>query len=548
MNQVQTTACAGTTTSNPIHPSHLMHTTKRPPGRRRLMGCWWPMVLMLWVSAGFADQSPTGIDQAMYFKSHVRDAANCQDALQVSRKKMHFEGIQNPAMACPDAFAWTQFMNAVTAEFWQNWATDQQIWVAKPKAYCADAKDSDCCELNPKTGKTNYRGNASGGNSHCPLYPESMGGIQLTVFADEHELSPHIASQARHLDDDVSRIARDTEAEIVYHNLPFFNYSVTQDLYHTNGLIDLYKREQFQAQQQAPQRPSGQGVSYPQSAIMFKVDFISEEVMTILGYISDHDNDPSTPPNNAEHPYITMMIKNPESGELKTHYLVAVTGASKALPNWHWYAFEHVDNIGRCDYIGCNDSYGFQYSVEVNMPDGSQQAVMSHYIPPKQTTIELGDNLFVRNEKYPSADMTEQLADLFKAMGVGQGPVTHVTEQNPMPKVNSAAWQSYRLKGTQTTFYNNDGTPVHMGASVTEGGFVNTASCMSCHVQAGANAQGPNGNTVGGTMNLSLDGINKVTNGAPEAAVFFQPGTVTLNTARTDFVWGVLNASPLSDD
>ena len=144
--------------------------------------------------------------------------------------------------------------------------------------------------------------------------------------------------------------------------------------------------------------------------------------------------------------------------------------------------------------------------------------------------------------------MTPQLSQLFKAMNIGQGPVSHVSKDKPMPDVASAAWQSYRLKGTQTNFYNNDGSPVILGASVTEGGFVNTASCMSCHVQAGANANGPNFNTVGGTMSLSLDGIGTVTNGAPESSVFFQPGTVQLSTARSDFVWGVLNASPLSED
>ncbi len=328
----------------------------------------------------------------------------------------------------------------------------------------------------------------------------------------------------------------------------FFNYSVQNNLYHTNGLVDIYQQEQYQANQQAPYRPLGQGVSYPQEAVMFKVDFVSEVVMQKLGYISDHDNNPETPMNNAEHPYITMEIQSPDNQQTRTHYLVAVTGASKALPNWHWYAFEHVNNIGRCDYIGCNDSFGFQNEVAINTANGTQKQFMTHYIPPKQMTSDLGDNLFVRNEKYASGDMTPQLAALFKGMKIGQGEVTHVDKKNPMPTVQSAAWQSYRLKGTQTSYYNNDGTPVILGASVTEGGFVNTASCMSCHVQAGANAQGPNGNTVGGIQQLSLDGIGKVTNGAPEKAVFFQPGTLQLNTARSDFVWGVLNASPLSDD
>ena len=506
------------------------------------------LIITIMSVATAANHAPSSIDQAMYFKSQVRDAANCQSAVTVKQGRIQFEGVSNPAMTCPDAFAWQQFMQAVKAEFWTNWSTDQQIWVKKPKPYCSSQSATDCCALNPKTGKTTYRGQASGGDDHCPLYPQSIGGIQQTLFKDKHSLSPHLARQAEVLDDDISRLARDTEAEIVYHNKPFFNYSVMQDLYHTDGLIDRYNQESYQASQQAPYRPLGQGVSYPEEAVMFKVDFISEDVMKTLGYINDHDEDPKTPDNHADHPYITMLIENPETKQFKVHYLVAVTGASKALPNWHWFAFEHVNNIGRCDYIGCKDSFGFTHSITVNVSGGKQQTIQSHYIPPKQKTTEIGDTLFVRNEKYASADMTPQLAELFKAMKIGQGKVSHVNKKHPMPKASSGAWQSYRLKGTQTNYYNNDGSAVIMGASVTEGGFVNTASCMSCHVQAGANAQGPNVTTVGGTMNLSLDGINKVTHGAPVSAVFFQPGSTELNTARSDFVWGVLNANPLSDD
>ena len=39
-----------------------------------------------------------------------------------------------------------------------------------------------------------------------------------------------------------------------------------------------------------------------------------------------------------------------------------------ALPNWHWYAFEHVNNLGRCDFTGCNDSYGFKKTVSIPAP------------------------------------------------------------------------------------------------------------------------------------------------------------------------------------
>ena len=38
--------------------------------------------------------------------------------------------------------------------------------------------------------------------------------------------------------------------------------------------------------------------------------------------------------------------------------LVALHVMTKALPNWLWATWEWSGNAGRCDYIGCNDSFG----------------------------------------------------------------------------------------------------------------------------------------------------------------------------------------------
>jgi len=495
-----------------------------------------------------ANQLPSNIDQAMYFKSRVADASQCKDAFEVKNNKISFKNVSNPALTCPDSFAWKQFLEAVKSEFWTNWSTDQQIWVEEPKAFCSTKSQKDCCELNKKSGKVTYRGTSSSSNYNCPLYPGSdkKTKIKLTRFSDKQKLSPHAKNQSEPLED-ISRIGRDTEAEIVYHNKSFFNYSIANDLYHTNGLANIFKAKQFEAEKQAPFRTTGQGVNYPDDAVMFKVDFISESIMEKLGYINDHDNNSTTAKNNKEHPYITMMIEDPKTKKTTRHYLVAVTGASKALPNWHWYAFEHVNNIGRCDYLGCNDSFGFSHKVYVNMPNEEQSLVDTHFIPPHQTTTKLGDNLFKRNEIYTSANMTSQLKRGFKKMGIGQKKHKESSKRHPQPTVTDKAWQSYRLKGSQVSYYHNDGSPVLMGASITEGGFVNSSSCMSCHVQAAVDLNGGVNGPVGGTMDLSLQGLNKVTNGAPERSVFYQTGSTTVNAARIDFVWGILNANPLSE-
>lgn len=136
--------------------------------------------------------------------------------------------------------------------------------------------------------------------------------------------------------------------------------------------------------------------------------------------------------------------------------------------------------------------------------------------------------------------MTSELATLFKQLKIGTGTAKKV---NPdMPNQQDPAWQSYRLKGTQTQYYMNDGYPTIVGASITEGGFVNTASCMSCHVQAGVGANGTASTSVGATGRLNLDGLGKVVDGAPYTGDYFIRGSNTLITVRTDFVWGILFA------
>jgi len=49
---------------------------------------------------------------------------------------------------------------------------------------------------------------------------------------------------------------------------------------------------------------------------------------------------------------------------------------------------------------------------------------------------------------------------------------------------------NYRMKGTQAASYHATGLSTGMGASITEGGFVNSAFCMPCHAQASVNANG----------------------------------------------------------
>jgi hypothetical protein len=109
--------------------------------------------------------------------------------------------------------------------------------------------------------------------------------------------------------------------------------------------------------------------------------------------------------------------------------------------------------------------------------------------------------------------------------------------------MTDVAWKSYRLKGTQTQFVNNDGTATLLGSSVNEGGFVNTASCISCHVQASVNTDGDIGVPgVGSTGRLNLLGIDTVVSGPPVTGDYYSRGTTRQQAVQTDFVWGTLFA------
>lgn len=461
---------------------------------------------------------------AMYFHSQVRDASICSMEVDESGEIVFGEGISNPAATCPDAAGWKQMLDAIGAEFWTNWANDETVWVASPRPVCTAANPNDCCFTDPGgTPQVGYRdasGNVVGPSEvggpgvNCPYIPGDWGGAHETTFAGGKSVTSHNTTFLR--TQDPARIARQREVEVVYRNDPFVRYTNSQELYSRAGLAKLFARVSGEAANSKPYRPAGQGASYPPDAVMFKVDWIPEQTMIDLGYVDDLDNDSSTPPQNRDHPYVTMKIRASTDGGANykegLYYLAAITGASKALPNWHWYAFEHVGNLGRCDYTGCNDSYGFRTTVEVADPTDPQAKISfaSNFITPHTEDDQLDDDtqLFDLGKAYPSGDMTDGLAALFQATGIGSGAAESV---NPdVPRTADPAWRSYRLKGTQTQFYNTDGYPTIVGASITEGGFVNTASCMSCHVQASVNSQGQLGVAgVGATGRLNLSGLGR---------------------------------------
>jgi hypothetical protein len=130
----------------------------------------------------------------------------------------------------------------------------------------------------------------------------------------------------------------------------------------------------------------------------------------------------------------------------KQYAFVAMHVISKAVPNWTWATFEHKFNPGRCDIIGCRDAFGAQPAL----------------VSPNPTA----------NQGYPDCAKTPALGAM-------------ITAANWDP-----AFANYCLKASQTDFTDSSGLDVRVGNSVTEQGFVDQSSCMTCHGRSGWDKDG----------------------------------------------------------
>jgi hypothetical protein len=238
-----------------------------------------------------------------------------------------------------------------------------------------------------------------------------------------------------------------TPCEEVRRNKDTFDYIVNNNLWNQNGLVANFG--------------SGKKIDFPITSVEIKANWKSIEEKDKPNYHWNYTADD------------------------KLVGLVAMHVITKEFPNWFWATWEHVDNDGRCDFIGCHDSFGGD----------------PHDVPPKWPT----------KQKYDAGNLTEDLEDLLK-------------EQ---PDLKYDEWKNYRLKGTQINFVDSAGKPTLLGNSVTEEGFVQTSSCITCHARATINIQGTSG--------LQFPGSkpdNQSYNGAPNPKWFD-------GLKQTDFVWAM---------
>ena len=500
-----------------------------------------------------------------YFLSRPQDAAAC--AMQIVNGHLVPQSpITNAALTCPDMFAWKMFAEAVTAEFWKNWAADQETWPGngyandpgRPLALCAKgATGPNCC--NPDSASNPGYDDPSYKAKFCPYFPgdhvATMTGGMPERFGVQpskaHMLSFAANPRFREIllrdatlrkqmseapDQTKGRKIRQAMAEIVFRNKSFFEYVFRNDLYSQEGIVKVVQKNDDNIKSGAPYRLANDAaavseISFPSDAVMIKSDWLSRERAEEMGI----QDDPA-------HPYVKMNITSPVTDNNGTilqpgeHWLVGLHISSKDIPNWVWATFEHVNNPGRCDYTGCNDSFGYDLRDPVS-PGQSRNYTRPHQacdnLPLPAWILDLG-------KSYPAGTRRPALGNILSGSGIGIKDNTTL-----VPSYADRAWLSYELKGSQVEFTDSMGRATHLGNSVTEAGFVSTSSCITCHARAGANSAGTVPPALGVFVNeLSDSGYLPSVFGTPVPGWFNRSGQPpSLQVLQTDFSWGFLAAN-----
>ncbi len=363
--------------------------------------------------------------------------------------------VPNFSVNCPDQFAWTKFLDVVAGEVpaFLSYSSDPDTFPCPPA-------DGETCLANPE---------AQG----CPVWPSGSTGKRSLYSQRSVRQRSGRHDIRRPPQDDCWNYYNLNNIEIVYRNRATFDYIKKHRLWYVEGI-----EEQFE---------KGFVYDFPIDSVEVKTNWL-----------------PLSETQVADRRYYTMTMNNPNTGASQSYGLAAMHVSSKDLPNWFWATFEHVDNWGRCDFLGCHDSFG---TIPSDVP--------SH--DPRLCQV------------YPSGDLTPALKKMFDDAGV-------------LP-----VFKHYRLKGSMTDFTSATGSPNLLGNSITEAGFVPTASCITCHARAAVQATA-NGNP--GTLGanglspyLNVAGFTpdgQSYNGTPDPNWYYSGNRpIRRYAVQTDFVWAI---------
>ena len=351
---------------------------------------------------------------------------------------------QNPALNAPDQVAWQVFMQANAPTGGPN--ATFETW----------ASDTDTFIMNP---------NFPAGPTPLVLHPPVVAAAGRLALQRSGHLLPALPPGILQ---GVSEKSRRNKAA--------FDFIKSKNLYKVSGLKAAF----------------GTTITFPADAIELKANWIK------LGDV------PAWSKNRVSVADAPKFFHISTAKDGSKFALVAMHIITKQVPNWTWATFENEFNPGRCDILGCHDSFGAPGPV-----------------PPNKTA----------GQGYPACNATPELAALFTKAKL------------------DAAFTHYCLKGSQTDFTTDNGLAVRLGNSVTEDGFVNQSSCMTCHGRASFDKTGhdnPPGSAGFDSHGAPLGPTSpalywKYTGKPPQPFYSFYTGAPGLTQIMTpvDFVWSI---------
>ncbi len=558
-------------------------------------------ILVLQVSQAASNQRTANqIDYTNYFLADIRDAEEC--AMDYVNNEFVFsKKVTNPAATCPDMFSWKLYMEVINDRFWSRWADETQNWPPEPYQLCSNGgtPGKDCCEPgasnNPKDHCPVFPGNqhkkllkkldqATGDSAEKMAVEEelirvgtrsivehatdftvdlnALSGRMLTTKAKSvalAECSPSVINGLIPASyESIGRVIRQTNAEVTVRDEVFHNYLFENNLDNATGVMDVFTRNAKNLKRvkdgntysNAPYHKKNVSASKDQpNAVLSKVDLPSKSIMIKSNWIHQDLARMLDMKVDDVNPYVTKTMQTtiniPGTSDTCAwrgpHYLVAFHVSSKDIPQWVWTTFEHVYLPGRCDITGCNDSYGYK------SPDDLPPGVFDNYVSAHQQNDDLNNSstVFDRDKLYAVEQPRKHLTQMFKKSGIGAGGSTSRHEPDPSDK----AWLSYRLKGSQVEFTDLMGRRTLLGNSVTEAGFMDGSSCISCHARAGIHiANGKPDFFKLSVFDLSLSdyGYARSVHGTPNENWFHDSDMPpSLDVLQTDFIWGFLFAKEI---
>lgn len=362
----------------------------------------------------------------------------------------------NPAMNNPDRLAWELF-----------------IQVNSPTTGSADTNNA-LFETWARDDDT-FRTTPVWPNGPTPI----LGGPRALSLA----MQSHVGFQPQVVPGGTRLVSEETRR-----NRPDFDFIVNNNLYKVSGLKAAYA--------------SGKTLSFPRDSLEVKANWVE------VARLKEFNGFTGTAAEAAK-----LYHVNSTGG--KQYALVAFHIISKLVPNWTWATFEHTDNPGRCDVLGCIDGFG---AVNANVAPQSPTETATEPWTPKST-------------HYAACVKSPALAAMLAAAKL------------------DPAFSNYCLKGSQADFADPTGLSYRVGNSVTEFGFVAQASCMSCHARAGFDATGKMSSFAGfdpvspDRPGNEQNNIGNAPVGTPRSTWFWVPSGMTGANTRiaqpADFVWSV---------